>query len=354
MSASRWSAVVQHIATRRIVAELPIESAHVSSIRNAPGSLSVSIPLASTVGLRPVDVEERRNAIILRRDDAVIGAGIIETFDADIAANSLSIGCVGWFEWLRHVHLRRDRTFSGADQASIVAALVAEATAKSGAIPWSVAAPATGRLRDRSWAGWERQPIGKLIEELAAVIDGFGFRVETDLVDGAYQPRLVTSYPATGRETNIVLQVGSNVELLGVSGAGDSMVTDVEMIGSGQGPEAPIVAASDPNLLSVSPVWEAVETHADVTEPSTLSEKAGRRLALGRAPIRLPKIRLGLDADPPLGSYVVGDQARVIAHHGLIDIDDIFVITQIDVDISRTAETVDLTVAPISAFRDAA
>ena len=78
MTMSLWSAVVQHIATRRIVAELPIESAKASAIRNAPGSLNVSIPLASTVGLRPVDVEERRNAIILRRDDPGAGPSLTE------------------------------------------------------------------------------------------------------------------------------------------------------------------------------------------------------------------------------------------------------------------------------------
>lgn len=348
---SRWSALLYNLAARRVTVEMPVETSNAALMLNAPGSLTLTSPL-NAPGLTAEHVEERRNAAILLRDGAVVSGGIIETMSAKAASNELTLGCLGWAHWLRHVHLRQDLTFAGIDQANIVSALIAAATARTGALDFDVSAPATGRTRDRSYWAWERHPIGTLIEQLADVTDGFNFRCDTVAgADGSYRPRLVMSYPPSGRPTPIVLQVGSNVELLTVEGSGETIANDVEMVGAGQGPEAPAAGVSDVGALEASPVWEAVEVHADVSSAATLQEKAQRRFDLGHKPIRLPKIRLGLDADPPFGSYVVGDRVRVINPDGPLRFDGMYLLTQIGVQVSRDSEHVDLTLAPTGFLR---
>lgn len=343
--------LLQNLRTGRVTAELPAESATAVEILNAPGSLTVSMPLsAGGTSLRPGDVTERSAAAILLRDDTVVGFGIIETTSMDVASNTVTLGCLGWHHYLRNLYLRHDAVFIGWDQAGIVAWLAEYATAKSGALATGTTRiAATGRARDRSYLGWERHSIGELIEDLSAVIDGFNFRYEPVVGAEGYTVDMLLQYPATGRTTNYVFEVGGNVELLDQEGDGSGMANSVEMIGSGQGPEAPIVTATDVDVLGTTPLWEAVETHSDVTRVSTLQEKAQRRLTMGRSPVRVPTLRIGADVEPRLGTYHVGDRVRVRGSYGLLDVDADYLITQTSYDVGEG--TVAVSTVPVAVLQ---
>jgi hypothetical protein len=350
---SGYSAVLQNLASGRIVAELPISAAKATRALNAPGSVGVTLPLEL---IKPVisasDVEERRNAIFLLRDDVVVGDGIIEAQDADVKANGLQLDCLGWHNYVRNLFLKQTIEWDTEDQTLIAKWLIDYASSKSGALRFGTSnVVASGRQRKRTYYDYERRPIGKIIDDLSAVIDGFHFRYQSARGDTGYTTEFVTSYPATGRETNIVLEMGGNVELLSRTGDGGSMANSVEAIGSGQGIEAPIEAAIDVDMLASTPLWEAVETYSDVIESATLREKAQRRLALGRNPIRIPKLRIGADSDPQLGSYLPGDRVRVRGEYGLLTVDDEFLIQQIDISVDPGSEHIDLSVVPVEAFR---
>lgn len=341
------TALLQHLATGRVVAELPVESATLTRILNAPGSLDVTIPLnVETSAFGSADVVERSAGIVLLRDSTPLGFGIIETTDADVAANTFKFGCLGWLHYLRNLYLRHDYWPTGVDQAFIVKWLVDYASAKSGAMPTGTSRlAATGRTRDRQWYGWERHSIGKLIEQMSDVIDGFNFRFDPVRTSTGFGVDMVLSYPVTGRPTNFVLELGGNVELLSQKGDGSKVANDVEAIGAGQGPEAPIVRQSNPNLLSTMPLWEAVETHADVSQMTTLTDKAARRLALGAQPVRLPAVRIGGNAEPRIGTFWEGDRVRVRGRYGLFDVDSDYLITEVKYD--AATDVSDITTVPV-------
>ncbi len=350
MTVSDYQAVLQNLKTGRITAELPISAAKATQALNAPGSVGVTLPLALASGtISAEDIFERRNAVFLVKDDTVVGDGIIETTDADVKSNGLELACLGWHHYVRNLYLKQDVSWTDEDQATIAQWLIDYACGKSGALQFDTSnVTPTGRTRDRTYFGYERQSIGKLIDDLAAVIDGFHFRYRSTREEEGFTTEFLTSYPATGRATNYVLELGGNVELLGRSGDGSNMANLVEAIGSGVGDVAPIAEVTGD--LDAGPLWEAVETYSDVTELATLQEKAERRLVLGRQPVRLPKLRIGTDVEPTLGSYQPGDRVRVRGTYGLMDIDSDYLIQQIDLNIGTTGEYVDLTTVPVEVF----
>lgn len=357
MASTRYAVVLADVLTGQPKGELPIDSLTARHVLNAPGSLEVQMPLrpnrpGQVSPFSPADMDPGRNAIYVVRDGVCVWGGILWTWAADVAANTLTLNGEGWLSYFRRRTLKTDLDYTGADQALIVADLIDWAQSQSGGdvlIDTSGVA-ATGRTRDRTWWSWERQNIGQLIEDLAAVIDGFHFAFPTTYDGASFATELRVTYPATGRPTNIVFEMGGNVELMSLSSDGTAMVNNAEAIGAGQTADVPIRAAVDTSLLATSPLLESVATYSDVTEPETLQEKANRALSIGRQPVQLPTLRIGPDADPAIGTYGVGDRCRVRGSYGLMDLDDEYVLTETSLQVSPESEHVDLTVAPIVAF----
>lgn len=357
MSTSVYKVVLADVLTGSIRGELPVDSIAAVTGLNAPGSLNVSMPLRLTrpgvpTSFTPADFDPGRSALYVVRDGVCLWSGILWTWDASVRDNSITLNAEGWQSYWRHRFLKSDVDYAAVDQAEIVADLIDWAQLQPGGnigIDTSTATP-TGRVRDRTWWSWERHNIGELIENLSAVIDGFHFAYPSTFDGSTFTTSLRIGYPATGRTTNIVLEMGGNVELLGLSSNGTSMVNHAEMIGSGQTADVPIRAGVDTSLLDTTPLLESCTSVSDVTDPTTLQEKADRALSLGRQPVQIPRLRIGADADPKIGTYDVGDRLRVRGSYGLMDLDDDYVLTEIALRVAPDAESVDLTVAPVLAY----
>lgn len=353
-----YTVVVANLKTGVIQGELPVWSAKLTSTLNQAGSLTCDMSLRPTrtsavATLTKSSIAPRRNAVFLLRDDTVLGSGIIETYDMDVKGNSVSLVCPGWHWYFRHRYLKADLHQVAVDQTTIAKNLIDWAQSRSGGdvgVNTSTVVP-TGVMRDRrEWFGWSRLNIGELVEQLAAVQNGFHFRYRSRRSGSTFVTDFITSYPATGRPTSYVLDLGANVELLGLSGSGAEMSNNAESVGAGQGAAAPIVVAVSAASLDSMPLWETVDRFSDVSEVATLGEKSQRRLARGVEPIEIPKLRIGTDVEPEIGTYEVGDQVRVRGEYGLLSLDAFYVITQTDLNVTTSAQYVDLTVAPVEAF----
>lgn len=349
---SDYAVVLQNLASGRTTIELPVSKATATAAKNGAGGLKVDLPL-KVDGLTKAMVESRRNAAFLLRDGRVVGEGIIDSKGGDVENNALSLNCVGWHEYTSSQFLKRSVAFAGTDQATIVKELVDYIATKSGALRFDTTGiVATGVQRDRRWLAHERQNIGKLIDNLADVINGFTFRYESSRAPGApgFTTRILIGYPATGRVTRIVFDMQANVELLSFDENGSQMANSCEYVGSGQSDLAPRATAIDTNVLRTTPLWESVDTLSDVTFISTLNEYAQRRLTLGRDPVTVPKLRLDTNGDPKLGEYLVGDRVRVRGEYGVLDIDADYIIERTNLVVSPDAEYVDVDVAPVGSL----
>lgn len=342
--------------SRKAVAELPVESAGYSELLDAPGSFKFSLPLdlPASDALTPEMLKPPRAVFMIERDAVPLFAGPILTHDYNLEAGTIDFAGEGWQNLVRRRRLSVTKTYVDVDQSAIVTDLVAWAQSQTGGdlgIDTSTV-QATGVLRTRSYAGFERKNVGTLIEQLGAVRDGFNFRLEPRWSAGPNSTlvfALIITYPTSGRPADLVLELGVNVDIPRSTLDGTGIAYRAHAIGRGEGEDLPISTMSDDGLIAANYLLEDDVSVSDVEDLATLKGYALRRLDRGRAPITIPRIVL---AEELLGTVFVGDQTIVRADRGLFQIpDDRYRITGLEVDLPASGPvTVGATTAPLEVF----
>ena len=356
MTGSVYTAILTDARTGAIHGELPVDGLDQTEVLDLPGTFSCGIPLDSgQIGINEETLKPWRSIIYLARDNSVLGAGaFVLGYTIDVRANTINLSCVGIGRYFYRRALKMDKVYSGVDQTTIVADLITYAQAQSGGnlgVTTNLIQP-TGRLRDRSWYGWERKYIGQLIQDLAAVQDGFHFRYRSrrDESLGRYVTDLTTTYPLTGRVTNAVLELGGNIEVLNVSVDGVDMCNSADVLGQGNADQAPVGFAIDAAALDSTLLLETVDNASDAVELGTLNSKAQQRIITGSDPIVIPTVRIGAQLEPTIGTYYVGDRVRIRGKIGtVLNLDADYLITQTKLVVSTGAEYVDVSFAPVTA-----
>lgn len=345
------------LLTGEVQGEVPLESASFGWILNAPGPITLTLPLRPNRPDKVATLTEStfapgRTSLFVLRDNVPLWGGILWTVSASVEDNTLVAEGEGFLSYFRKRFLKVSKDYEGVEQTAIATDLLEYALAQpGGSIPVTMDATATGVTRDRSFHAFERKNIGEAVEQLSQVRDGFDFRFEPYWDGNTLAARFVTSYPQTGRPTNYVLELGSNVELLALTNDATTMANSADAFGGGDGPDIPYRNAVDTSVLSSYPLLEDVVSHSDVTVGATLKGYAEARLDKGRRPIKIPTVRLTKTAIPGIGDYVVGDRVRVKGTHGYLSVDDTFRITGLQVGLTTEGdEQADLTLAPLGAF----
>ena len=263
-----------------------------------------------------------------------------------------TIGAEGFFSLLRGRVLETAYSVTNRDQALIVKDLIdtIQGYTEGDALISTSTIAATGKLRDRAWSSDEWKDVGEAIEQLAAVRDGFDFRVRVRW--GATKPvrEFIISYPATGRPTAFVLELGKNLELLSLA----IDATSVASKGYGRGAEQ-----SDGTPLTTTvhttgtgyPRRDAIEIHSDVDVTSTLLDHVRRRLDRGVEAMKNPTVAVYPDQEPYLGSFVVGDIVEVRGVFGAVDFGGSYRIVAWTATVeSNGNERIELFLAPLETF----
>ena len=352
-----YQVLVSDLLTGRVLGDMPAVEAKWSHVRNAPGSLDVTVAInqpekiqAALGSIIPGNVARIGGAIV--RDGVIVAGGIWWTWDADLAAGTLSLHGEGWHSYIRRRTLRKDLSYTNSDQTSVIAKALVDYTQTAGQTPVidTSTVAASGQLRDRTWKASERNNVGQLLEDVSGDENGFAFRYDTVRSGDLIQARFLTG-PDSGRRTTLVFEQGKNITGLTAQGDGTAVVTHVDGVGAGEGDAGLRTTAANASLIGVYPLLDDVESHTDVSVLSTLAGYARRRLARGKAPMVLPKLTVDPNADPVLGSYVVNDVIRVRGGYGLVTVDDLYLIVQIDGALSReSGETISITPAVADAF----
>lgn len=319
---------------------------------NIPGATGPSTPSSSDLGL--IDnqtVAVARTRVWFERDGVLLFAGILWTSKADIAANSLELAGEGIGSYWHRRTINATTTFAAVEQLDIARQLIDTAQAAAhGDIGVDTGSGASGVQRDRTWLHYERKTVGEAVEQLAAVDGGFDWAYQTAWSGGAPTVALYTSFPAEGRRTEHVWEVGTNCALLTYSEDGTSVANVVHARGAGDGDDALLLTAQNAALQGPYPILEAVIAHNDVRETATLAAHARRRLTRGAGPLRHVTLDTYPDTVPTLGSYIVGDQVTVRADHGWVQLDDWMRIVDMTVSVEGGAETIRLALAGLEVF----
>lgn len=235
-----------------------------------------------------------------------------------------------------------DREYRQRDQAAIAKDLAAVAGDAAG-IPLQYDCPDTGVRRDREYSGADNAWVFERLQELAAVQDGFDWTIDVDWADDAHTRvnyTFRTGYPHLGNRTDEPehlfdkygdpLNGGGNV--LGYThsdqwGRGNA-ATYVDAQGDGNNDTR---VTSSPVIDTVReaagwPRLEHRETFSGVTEPATIDNHArgiAARLFGGQSVISIT-VRNG--AGTSLGDLTLGDTARVSISDDDLELDELLVV----------------------------
>lgn len=353
-----YTVLVTSLLTSKVLGEIPAIGVKWTVGLNGADTMSADISLSqpddiiTAIGSIVPDDLGQIGGVILR-DGVIVAGGIWWTWSADFDAGTLTLSGQGWHSYVRRRTLRADKTYADQDQTSVIAKALVDYTQTAGQTPVisTSTVTASGQLRDRTWLASEKNNLGQLLEELAGDENGFSFRYDTIRNGDLIEARFITT-PPTGRKTSLVFEVGKSITKLSATGDATQLATHVDGVGAGEGAAGVRTTQANASLIGVYPLLDAVISKTEVKVLSTLASYARQRLAVGKAPVKLPKATVNPNAEPVIGSYVVGDVVTTRGGYGLVTLDDLNRIVQIDGKLDQSGETLDLTYAPLSAFVD--
>jgi hypothetical protein len=158
--------------------------------------------------------------------------------------------------------------------------------------------------------------VADVLRDLAGTEDGldFAFDVGYD-ADGTPQRLLRLGYPMLGQpggELAYVWEHSANlVDFVWPSDA-SSMGTRVFGLGDSSLGALPAMAADTSAHAAGWPLLEVAADPLDTADATMLAQHVAGLLAASRRPVVLPELTVRADLDPVVGSYAVGDNARVV------------------------------------------
>ena len=361
-----WRLIYTDLKAGTVLGELPSQTFGFTETLNSDGSFEITMPLVTTtptgrvtndvsaLQITDADLAPGETAVYFERDGAVLWGGIVWGVTADVLSNTMTVQGAGFLSYFRRRYIRTTTTHTAADQLNIARAFIDNAQAVSnGSIGiLTTDTNTSGRTRNRTYLGFERKNVAEALTQLANVLDGFDFRFHSFRnSSGIIVVEFRVSYPATGRRTETVFELGTNVQILNYTSDGSALTNSVDVIGAGDGDDLKIRTASNPASLAFRPLLESVASFSDVSVDATLDEHAGRIVTRGSNPIETLSLVIYPDAIPNLGSYVIGDQIKIMGDYGYLSMSNFWRIVSLAVTVSPDgAEEVHIDLVPIGVF----
>jgi hypothetical protein len=355
--------LLRDVITGDLLGEVPFISANYSDVLNAPGSFSGTLGLQQPAKLTSVLrdalnlIDQGRLTLFVDRAGVMVWGGFLWTTDCDYDAGTCTLNGEGYLSYYRKRLILGDLTYTGVDQITIAKNLVDYANAAFyswGGLPVvTTDVTASGVLRDRTYLASETKWVGESLEQLAAVEDGFDFRFEPQWASGIPQIRFLTTFPNTGRSTDTVFDLGTQVKGLRVTHDATTLANRVMAIGATLASTDAPLTSSALNLRSIgaSPLYDDVVNFTDVSNPLTLRQHAGRRIQRGSTAIVIPSVDVDPNQAPTFGSYAVGDIVTLRGELGIESVNGLFRITERAMSVDDNgSESVGLSFANLEVF----
>lgn len=302
------------------VDRLVAESVSYTDELNRPGSATLRCPVGSmseAVKERLADLAGFPSEVWIYRDSTLEWAGEVRTLAVD--GQAVALNCVGLLGYTDRMGVTADLTYSGVDQFTIAKGLVNHWQGLSyGHYGIDTSGIGTsGVVRDRTYLAAELHNVGRRLQELAAVLDGFDVHVDPATRD------LVLSYPTRGTDlTASVFLDARNIDSAAVamSVAPEDLVSDVDAIGTSYGSGASLTITSARSTPAVRAAYGrswGSRTFDGVSVQGTLDDYADAFLEVRTGQLFQPGVtlvpRVGLD----VGDIAPGDTVSYAYDAGL-------------------------------------
>jgi hypothetical protein len=329
-SHSAYGFIIAYINGPKI-AEFPTKNLEFSYILNSPGAVSCVVPLEHPLSTMDILKRGAREIWIVREGVRVWG-GYLWTVEASDDGDIL-IGGEGWASRLKRRYVDETLTYKQVDQLDIAWSLIDFTQQKPyGNLGFTRGSMAkSGILRDRTYNDFERKQIAEAEQQLSAVNRGFDFDINPYKVWNTY-------YPRRGGPTNYVFVLGKQIKGISQSEDASEQANEITALGSGEGKDMVIAVAEDIPSKAEYGLLQDVRSFSDVDNQDTLNDHALEELRLAKAGKRLPQISYLPTFDLPFGAINPGDEVKLVAHLGYIQLQEMKRVTSVTVAVSNEGE----------------
>lgn len=314
------------LLTNEIVGELPLTGVAFTQQLNQAGTLSGHL-LLSGMTTAQFNVNQSttpaRTAIYVDRNGDLIWGGVIWGRSYNSADQTLSITAREFESYFERRRITTTVDFQNIDQLVIARTLVTDAqSVASGDIGVIVGTETSGVLIDRTYYYYEIKGVYPALQDLSRAENGFDFNIQVSYDPITNEPlkTLVLGYPRSGTiydvndpEALVFIFPAGNIVEYEYPEDGAIAANVVYALGAGSNEGKLLETAQDTAKLADGwPLLEEQANYSDVTDSTYLAELAnGQVLAVAYPPTTI-KIVVPAYVTPELGSYQIGDDARLI------------------------------------------
>lgn len=322
-----YTYLIADLRTGAILDELPLAGVSFGKRLNDTGSfrgqLRVDDPTLREREPRLL-TEPGRTAVYVDRDGQLIWGGIVWTSQYSAANATLEIGASDFLSYLEHrrvlsypVDGNGVVVYTDTDQLQIAAGLVALCQQHPGGdLGIEVRGPAaSGVTRTVRYGAGELKPVADALRDLANADQGFDFAADVEYGSDGRPVRFVRlGFPRLGQPGGPhVWEYGANLVDFTWPRDAASMATRVFALGTADG-DVPLLRFAE-DTAAYATGWALTEhasSQLDTGDAALVQAHATGELAAVRRPVVLPALTVRADLDPALGSYSVGDDARLV------------------------------------------
>jgi hypothetical protein len=314
-----YTYLIADLLSGTILDELPLFGVSFDKKLNDTGSFRAQLSVADPeIRIREPRLltEPGRTAIYVDRDGDLLWGGIVWTSRYSGANAVLELGAsdlLSYFEHrlvLRPGNLSAPVPFEGKDQITIARELITQAQSHPGG---DLGVGLTGTVssgvsRTITYTPADLKPVADALRDLANADDGFDFTFDVRYSGSGVPERFVRiGFPRIGQPgAPHVWEYGAN--LVDFTWPADAASMATRVVAAGGSPVEEDASAHRAGW----PLLDAQVSPSDTTDATMLDAHVRGELAARRRPVVLPELTVRADLDPVVGSYSVGDDARVV------------------------------------------
>jgi hypothetical protein len=311
------------LITNAINAELQITGVNFTQALNSAGTLNGSILLSGVPASMNVTFSTipGKTAVYVDRDGVIVWGGILWFRSYNSKDQRLTISAREFESYFERRRIATNQTYFNTDQLSVARGLVTSAQAvANGNIGVLTGSETSGVNVTRLFYGYEQKTVYQALLDLSRSNTGFDFAIRcaydsdnniTKTLALGY-PRLGTAYSATSTTAPVFEFPAGNVIEYEYPEDGSLVANKIYATGAGSNEGKLIYNASDATKLSSGwPLLEDSVSFSDIIDATLIQGLASGRVAAVSYPPTTIKLVANPSISPVLGSYVIGDDARV-------------------------------------------
>lgn len=340
-----------------ITAELPVTSVRVTPVLNGIGSWEAELPssVLSPNGaelLTEDSFDTNKTVVAITYDGLVLMMGLflqeLGSFDENtdtlkIGGPELSLGYMHSRHWID------PPTSYAAEIFTIAAALVAKTDFLGLGELIEVSyepSPTVGIAVATKFERGQRKTLYEMLDDFSNAWAEFDYMAyATGSQETGFKTGVLFGWPQILRRTGYVLELGKNIKKLSYAKDGRNYANLVTVAGEKRGPYQAVGTAVDGPGLNAYPYFMRQESFADIKAQAQLQAVANKILLTSKKPPRAFEVTIDQrDPDCVIGNWRLGDEFRMVAKKGRLDVDSFFRVSSWSLSVSSDgAEEVKMT-----------